>query len=205
MLFTRRIADLVTGLPKSREALAYAGRLHAGQSRQFDDSPFIHHPIEVAAVLYYAGAPDHLIAAGLLHDTLEKTDLRAPELCKRFGARIAAIVLAVTEDKQIADYDRRKAAAREQAAAAGHEPLMVLAADKISKVRELQSEAAAARRRKVALRSPSRERRLVHYRECLRLLEQHCDDSPLVSQLRAELDQLPDVLTRRRPHAGAAV
>jgi (p)ppGpp synthase/HD superfamily hydrolase len=41
--------------------------------RSSDGAPFIRHPLEVATVLYRTGAPDHLIAAGLLHDVVEKT------------------------------------------------------------------------------------------------------------------------------------
>ena len=61
--------------------------MHAGQRRQLDGAPFIEHPLEVAAILHDAGAPDHVIAAGILHDTLEKTDA---------GFSITAIHLDVT-------------------------------------------------------------------------------------------------------------
>lgn len=134
----RRIPGLTAGLPKTQRALAYAERVHAGQRRKVDGAPFIHHPIEVAALLFYAGAPDQAIAAGALHDTVEKTATKVADLSTRFGARIANLVRALTDDDRIADHDERKAAAREQAAAAGDEALMILAADKISKARELR-------------------------------------------------------------------
>jgi len=43
------------------------------------------HPLEVASLLYYAGAPDHLIAAGALHDVVDKTAISAAELRECFG------------------------------------------------------------------------------------------------------------------------
>ena len=52
----RRTFDLVPGLPKTQQSLAYAERAHAGQRRETDGSPFILHPREVAALLYTAGA-----------------------------------------------------------------------------------------------------------------------------------------------------
>ena len=61
---TGRIPDSAQRLPKTKAAFAYARRLHAGQSRKADGAPFIFHPREVATLLYGAGAPDHLIAAG---------------------------------------------------------------------------------------------------------------------------------------------
>jgi (p)ppGpp synthase/HD superfamily hydrolase len=165
-------------LPMTRAALAYAEELHAGQRRKGDGAPFIEHPAEVAWLLYRAGAPDHVIAAGVLHDTIEKTGVDIVELQARFGVRTAELVAAVSEDAAIPTYARRKAALRDQVAAAGPEALMVFAADKVSKARELSLE-----------RSPS-QRRLTHYRRCLRLLEARLSDSPLVAQLRTELEHL---------------
>ena len=184
----RRSADWSLRLPNARAALAYAERQHAGQRRAADGAPFIVHPLEVARLLYRAGAPDQVIAAGALHDTIEKTDATAADLTSRFGLRIATIVLAVSEDQQITGYAERKAALRDQLARAGHDALMVLAADKISKVRELKLEI-ARRRAHTPPVSCSWERRLTHYRHCLRLLEEHLPDSPLVATLRAELEK----------------
>ena len=192
----RRISDLVAGLPKTERALAYAEGIHAGQLRQVDGAPFILHPIEVASLLYYAGAADHVIAAGALHDAIEKTDAQAGDLRARFGQRITRLVLAVTEDERITDYHERKAALREQAAGAGQEALMVFTADKISKVRELRLEAASGRRRRSAIGSRSLDHRLTHYHECLGLLEQRLLHASLLSQLRTEVGRLPRALSR---------
>jgi GTP diphosphokinase / guanosine-3',5'-bis(diphosphate) 3'-diphosphatase len=48
--------------------------------------PFIVHPLGVATLLYHADAPDHLIAAGAIHDLIEKTGVSPSELRERFGA-----------------------------------------------------------------------------------------------------------------------
>jgi len=188
-------------MPRSREALAYAEEQHAGQLRKADGSPFITHPIEVASLLYDAGAEDDVIAAGLLHDTIEKTDTDTAELRRRFGTRTAALVAAVTEDEHINGYARRKAALRRQAEAAGPEALMVFAADKVSKVRELPVERPGG---EAETQSRTRQRRLTHYRHCLEMLERQLADSPLVKQLRAELEARAAV-TARRPALADAV
>src|SRR5581483_7232590 len=180
----RRLPDLFARLPKTRAALAYAEERHAGQRRKGDGAPFIEHPVEVAWLLYRAGAPDYVIAAGVLHDTVEKAGADLAELRARFGPRTAALVAAVSEDRDIPTYARRKAALRDQVAAAGPEALMVFAADKVSKVRELSLPGAPA--------SPP-QRRLTHYRRCLELLERQLSDSPLVEQLRSELGKLSPV------------
>jgi (p)ppGpp synthase/HD superfamily hydrolase len=79
--------QFVDGLPQTHLAVTYAERMHAGQ-RRADGSPFILHPLEVASLLYYTGAPDHLIAAAVMHDLIEKTDASAADLQARFGPRI---------------------------------------------------------------------------------------------------------------------
>jgi (p)ppGpp synthase/HD superfamily hydrolase len=182
----RRLPNVLARLPKTRAALAYAQERHAGQQRQGDGAPFIEHPLEVAWLLYLAGAPDHVIAAGVLHDTLEKTDADIIELRARFGPRTAALVAAVSEDRDIPTYARRKAALREQVADAGVEALMVFAADKVSKVRELGLPGAPARPPQLRLR---------HYRRCLELLERRLN-SPLVGELRSELELRLSPMTR---------
>ncbi len=197
----RRIPDWSQRLPNTRAALAYAEHQHAGQRRAADGAPFVVHPLEVADLLYRAGAPDDVIAAGLLHDTIEKTDATAADLTARFGLRIATIVLAVSEDQRITGYAERKAALRDQVARAGHDALMVLAADKISKVRELKLETTQTRAHTAPI-SCSWERRLTHYRHCLRLLEEHLPDSPLVTTLRAELEKPPPAPNAPPPRAG---
>ncbi len=180
---------MLAQLPMTSAALAFAEIKHAGQRRKFDGAPFIEHPVEVASLLCDAGAPDDVIAAGILHDTLEKTSTDMAELRARFGSRTAGLVAAVSEDESIGGYATRKAALRRQVEAAGPEAMMVFAADKVSKVRELAvgppgSEAA----RLAATVSRTRQRRLIHYRRCLELLERHLANSPLVAQLRSELE-----------------
>src|SRR4029077_15183434 len=117
--------------------------------------------------------PDHLIAAGALHDVIEKTAVTARELRERFGQKVATLVLAVTEDEHVAGYTTRKAALRDQVAKAGEEALMLFAADKISNAREARYEGAGV----------PRSRRLAHYQRCLALLQEHLPHSPLVAQL----------------------
>src|SRR6476646_4275408 len=62
------------GLAKTQAALTYAERLHEGQLRAVGGAPFIVHPIEVGMLLREYRAADAVIAAGVLHDTLEKTE-----------------------------------------------------------------------------------------------------------------------------------
>ncbi len=187
----RRTPTFSQGLPQTQAAIEFAQRMHGGQHRG-DGKPFILHPLEVASLLYYAGAADHLIAAGVLHDVVEKADVTPGELQERFGTRISSLVLAVSDDDRIVDYGPRKAALRQQVAGAGADALTLFAADKLSKLRELRHEASADARTgvpPVRVRK-LRTRRLRHYRRSLALLEERIPESPLIPALRDELHAL---------------
>jgi (p)ppGpp synthase/HD superfamily hydrolase len=164
----------------------YAARKHAGQRRS-DGTPFIQHPREVAGLLYDAGAAGRVIAAGLLHDVLEKASVGASELDTRFGPEITALVVAVSDDPRIHGYVARKAALRHQVADAGDEALAVFAADKISKLRELEREATVGPRVRT---QESRARRLQNYERSLAMLQERLPTSPLVHELSDELASL---------------
>jgi hypothetical protein len=104
------------------------------------------------------------------------------------------LVLAVSEDERIPGYQARKAALRQQVATAGRDALMVFAADKISKARELNLELATNRE---PIEKRTRAQRIDHYRQCLVIIEEHLADAPLVHQLEEELDKLTAVGDRR--------
>lgn len=187
-----RTPEFAARCPRTQAALAYAERLHEGQLRAVDGAPFIVHPVEVGMLLHDAGAADEVIAAGVLHDALEKTDATAYDIYARFGRRVGDIVSAVSHDPGIAGYARRKAALRDQVATAGDDALTVFAADKLSKVRELR----VGDEPEVKVRS----RKLRHYRHSLAVLQERLPDSPLVVALAAELDALSDAEDRTNSH-----
>ena len=173
--------DFVERSPLTRDALAFAAEHHAGQTRSIDDIPFVTHPVEVACLLHEAGYSDEVVAAGVLHDVLENTDVELPELEQRFGAEVATLVAAVSDDPTIENRAQRKAALREQVARAGECAAVIFAADKVSKARELRARARHGRFQR------SDEVRLDHYRASLEMLSELIPGHPLVEQLREEL------------------
>lgn len=78
-------------------ALNAAAQAHAHQYRKGMGVPYITHPVGVAIILDRYGFPESWVIAGLLHDTLEDTDLTLPEIERRFGHEVAEIVSGCTE------------------------------------------------------------------------------------------------------------
>ncbi len=92
------------------DALAFAAAKHRNQRRKdVDASPYINHPIALARVLSVeAGIHDEtVIAAALLHDTIEDTETSYDELLARFGKEVASIVAEVTDDKDLPKAERK--------------------------------------------------------------------------------------------------
>jgi hypothetical protein len=177
--------SFVDALPITNDALEFAATRHAGQLRDADRAPFILHPLEVAHLLHGRDYPDHVIAAGVLHDVLEDTDVTHDELEQRFGTEVADLVVAVSEPDGGGSYSERKARLREVVATASTDAAAVFAADKVAKAREF--------RLVVVARGGADEvdgDKLDHYWACLALLERRLGPQPLVRQLRFELEAL---------------
>ena len=171
-------------LPLAQAALRFASARHADQIREIDGAPFITHPIEVGSLLRRDGQPDEIIAAGLLHDVLEKTRTTSPELHRRFGARVARVVESVSDDPSLGEYKSRKRDLCERVAHAGPGARAVFAADKIAKVRELALLPASQ------LDEPKNRAKLAHYRASLEMLWRVDGHAPLIHRLDAELNRL---------------
>jgi GTP pyrophosphokinase len=83
-----------------RLAYEFAVRAHASQKR-LSGEPYIIHPLHVAKLLHEMGFDSQVIAAALLHDTVEDTGVELAEISQRFGPEIAALVDGVTKISRI--------------------------------------------------------------------------------------------------------
>ena len=79
-----------------RRAWAFCIQQHEGQKRASGE-PYIVHPLEVCQILAELKMDSTAIAAGLLHDAVEDTDVTSPEIARRFNEQVAHIVEGVTK------------------------------------------------------------------------------------------------------------
>lgn len=77
-------------------AFELGNTLHEGQTRKSGE-PYFMHPVEVARILAGLEADGPTVAAGLLHDVIEDTDIDAETLEKQFGPEITRLVAGVTK------------------------------------------------------------------------------------------------------------
>ena len=79
-----------------RRAWSFCIQQHKGQTRASGE-PYVIHPLEVCQILADLKMDSTAIAAGLLHDAVEDTDVTSPEIAKRFNEQVAHIVEGVTK------------------------------------------------------------------------------------------------------------
>jgi (p)ppGpp synthase/HD superfamily hydrolase len=90
-------------------AIGFAARAHEGQRRKTGGVPYIAHPVGVAMILQKMGCEETVIAAGLLHDTVEDTKATMEDILSNFGDEVADIVKGCTEPpKRKGNWENRK-------------------------------------------------------------------------------------------------
>ncbi|MGA1345811.1 MAG: RelA/SpoT family protein [Ilumatobacteraceae bacterium] len=104
-------------------AYGVAAEAHRAQTRSSGES-YINHPLAVARIVADIGLDDVSLAAALLHDAVEDTDLTLADVEDGFGPEVAAIVDAVTKLDRI-QFDSREA----QQAATMRKMLVAMARD----------------------------------------------------------------------------
>ena len=122
------------------KACEFAADKHRNQRRKdHARTPYINHPLAVARVLSDEGGVKdaEILAAAILHDTLEDTQTTREGLRKAFGRRVASLVAEVTDDKTLPKQVRKQrqidhGPSKSQGAA------LIKVADKICNLRDLR-------------------------------------------------------------------
>jgi len=83
-----------------QEVYEFAKAAHAGQTRDSGEE-YINHPLGVAAILVDMGLDRTSIAAALLHDVVEDTQIKLEEIQEKFGPEVATLVDGVTKLSRI--------------------------------------------------------------------------------------------------------
>ena len=105
VLITMKIEDLLKSLPENysvpekdlvQQAYVFAENAHTGLSRASGE-PYINHCLAVAQILSDLKVPPVMVIAGLLHDTVEDTQITLEMINSKFGSEVASLVDGVTK------------------------------------------------------------------------------------------------------------
>jgi len=98
-------------------AASFAARRHRHQIRKDGKTPYIAHPFRVAMIVrdMFDVSDEEVLAAALLHDTIEDTNTDYEDVMEVFGERVADMVSTLTKDMRLpenlreVEYDRQLA------------------------------------------------------------------------------------------------
>lgn len=121
-------------------AIEIAARAHKNQMRKGTDIPYITHPMAVGILLSRAGCDDEVIAAGILHDTIEDTSITLDFIKEKFRKRVAAIVEGCSEPDRSLSWEDRKMHTIELLKTSSAEVRLVACADKLHNIRTIATE-----------------------------------------------------------------
>lgn len=121
------------------KAINFAEKAHAGQVRKVSNEPYIYHPLNVAKTLEDAGFSEEVVIAGILHDTVEDTEVEIDDIKKEFGSTIAGLVASNTETKHLT-WEERKEQTIKKLADAPIEIKALIVADKLDNLRQIKKE-----------------------------------------------------------------
>lgn len=124
------------------KAIIFAVNAHSGMTRKGGDTPYIVHPMEVAAIAGCFTADHEVLAAAVLHDTVEDTPCTYEDLCREFGKRVADLVASDSEDKRedrpaAETWKLRKQETLDALRTASREEKIIVFSDKLSNLRSL--------------------------------------------------------------------
>ncbi len=146
-LIDELIAEVAEYNPEvDRELLArafrFAAKAHEGQQRRSGEE-FIHHPYAVARICAELRQPDETIAAALLHDVVEDTEVTLDEVKAEFGEDVAQLVDGVTKLTRVQFQSREQAEAenyRKMILAMAQDPgvILIKLADRLHNLRTIE-------------------------------------------------------------------
>ena len=123
-------------------AIIFAVKAHHNTERRGKGFPYIVHPMEAVEIVATITPDQELLAAAVLHDTIEDTDVTVEDIRREFGYRIAELVHAESDQftEGVSEEDSwhdRKQAAIDRLRLAPHDAKIVAMGDKLSNMRAI--------------------------------------------------------------------
>lgn len=172
------------------KAARFAAVKHDGQYRKGSNIPYITHPFGVAMILMEEKQSEKLIAAALLHDTLEDTEATEEELFRIFGEDILMLVKAASEPDKTLSWELRKQHTVSNLTAHSTEELQLILADKLHNLRSIRAD--AFRQGKGIWNRFNRGKRdqSWYYMSIVRAVQERKREIPLIRKLEEETTEL---------------
>ena len=178
------------------KAILFAVNAHAGTKRKGKNRPYILHPVEVMTIVAGLTEDEAVIAAAVLHDTVEDTDTTREDIEQAFGTRIAQLVAAESEDKREelsaeATWQIRKQETLTHLQNASRDVKLICLGDKLANIREIAHDwAVLGDDLWQRFNQKDKAMHAWYYGSILRILEGEFGGVPAITEYRALLRQV---------------
>jgi (p)ppGpp synthase/HD superfamily hydrolase len=187
--------------PKFIEALGYAARKHATQTRKASEVPYLGHLLSVAGLVIEADGTETQAIAALLHDAAEDQggERTLAEIDEKFGAGVASIVAECSDTFEAPKppWRARKERYIDHLRVASEDAVLVSLADKLDNARAILRDFRALGNevwQRFSVQDP--QLHLWYYRSLLEVFRQRAD-SWMVGELRDVIDALEQAVNRQ--------
>ena len=119
---------------KINRALGFSAKAHLTQLRKGTDIPYVTHPFAVGMILANAGCAEDVVVAGILHDTVEDSEVTLDMISAEFGEYVARIVARCSEPDKTLSWEERKQHTLDEMKKAPLEVQFVACADKLHNI-----------------------------------------------------------------------
>lgn len=191
---TQKLASQLPQTPTVQNAVKFAVHAHGGQTRRSSDEPYVNHVLRVARLVHDTGAPEEVIIAAILHDTVEDTDVTMEDIQQKFGNIVTGYVDTLTEDDKSAAWEDRKAEAQMKLMNASKEAMLIKAADKIDNISSIISFAQTHPDTDPwKFFNRGKEKKIPVWEKTYTLFEERYPECPLLDTFRSVLDEVKTV------------
>jgi len=180
----------MSGLTRLDKAIVFAVQAHNKQERKVSGIPYISHPFSVAMLLSQADCSEEVVIAGLLHDTLEDTEVIYEQLQGEFGSQVAKYVLDCSESDKSKDWKERKRQMIQSIKDVSEEVCLIICADKLHNLRSMHSEYEVHGEALWNSFNGSKWDQKWYYKEIYSELSKRIDKKPLLKGLQDEIYKL---------------
>ncbi len=180
--------------PKFEEALQYAASIHSEQMRKGTEIPYVSHLLGVASIALEYGADEDEAIGALLHDAGEDAggQARIDDIRKRFGRKVAAIVLGCTDTLETPkpDWLTRKKKYIAHIPKSSGSVRLVSAADKLHNARSILRDYLQVKEKLWSRFTAKKEGVLWYYRQLVAAFRKSKTNKALVDELDSVVKQI---------------
>ena len=166
------------------QAIEFATKAHSDQFRKHTKIPYIVHPLGVGKILIESGCSEEVVLAGLLHDTVEDTEVTLDQIENEFGKEVARLVEGASEPGKSDSWDNRKKHTIDYLQDAPMDVVLVTFADKHDNMRAIRSDYEKIGNKVFHLFNEPKNKQRWYFESLAEVFSKRIVDEPLVTLLR---------------------